>query len=295
MEHFPPERWFDTINGESHLFSTHTRIVERGWSFDRHIHHNLIELNVVLEGHQHASVGSAQYKQRQGDLLIIAPKQIHSYESLEADRTRFFVTHIQVPDDDFLQLLAAENEEHYTSRHPLNKRLMPIIHQLIDALYSQSFSKITIMLKLYQILDSIQQYLKSNVDGKLHAEQDHLAYQIAKHIEALVIMSQQDEQLLHADWSELIAQQLNMSRRHCHRLFKSVYDMSLRDYFMILKQQEAKRLLLTTEDSIEEIAHRIGYENVQSFSRQFTRWANCTPRDYRKLHKDEAFHLTPLQ
>ncbi|MNF15010.1 DNA-binding transcriptional regulator AraC [compost metagenome] len=63
---------------------------------------------------------------------------------------------------------------------------------------------------------------------------------------------------------------------------------------MILKRQEAMQMLVSSSESIESIAHRIGYENVQSFSRQFVAWTGYTPGTFRKNHQDEVLHLTPL-
>lgn len=54
---------------------------------------------------------------------------------------------------------------------------------------------------------------------------------------------------------------------------------------MVLKQQEAVHMLMSSTESIERIAHRVGYENVQSFSQQFTAWVGCTPGNFRKNNR----------
>jgi AraC-like DNA-binding protein len=71
--------------------------------------------------------------------------------------------------------------------------------------------------------------------------------------------------------------------------------MSPLDYLFVLRQQEAMHLLLSGGDSLERIAHRIGYDNVQSFIRQFAKWTGLTPGAFRKSRKDELVYLTPLE
>ena len=53
--------------------------------------------------------------------------------------------------------------------------------------------------------------------------------------------------------------------------------------------------LVNTNDSIEQIANTIGYENIQSFSRQFLKWAGMSPSAFRKNHRDSLLYLTPLE
>lgn len=45
--------------------------------------------------------------------------------------------------------------------------------------------------------------------------------------------------------------------------------------------KEAKRLLRESEEDIQNISTRLGYEDPSSFSRAFQRWAGITPRRYR--------------
>jgi AraC-like DNA-binding protein len=48
-----------------------------------------------------------------------------------------------------------------------------------------------------------------------------------------------------------------------------------------LRIQRAQELLSTTDDKIETIAHTVGYDNVEVFSRVFKRWVGCSPSSYR--------------
>jgi YesN/AraC family two-component response regulator len=47
--------------------------------------------------------------------------------------------------------------------------------------------------------------------------------------------------------------------------------------------EEAKRLLLSTDYSINEIAQRVGYDNFSYFSHVFRDKTGMTPNEYRSI------------
>lgn len=64
--------------------------------------------------------------------------------------------------------------------------------------------------------------------------------------------------------------------------------------FFIHIYTEAMHLLANTNDSIESIAYKTGYENVQSFTRQFSYWTGCFPGAFRKKQEKGALHWGSL-
>lgn len=50
----------------------------------------------------------------------------------------------------------------------------------------------------------------------------------------------------------------------------------------------ASRMLVNTDASSLEIAYATGYEDPSHFARGFKRIAGCSPREYRRVHKDET-------
>lgn len=66
--------------------------------------------------------------------------------------------------------------------------------------------------------------------------------------------------------------------------FKSVYGVSLYQYYINLRMEEAKRLLAKTSYTVTEIAMRCGYENLFYFCNVFKKQVGMTPTEYRRLH-----------
>ncbi|MGB3933160.1 MAG: helix-turn-helix domain-containing protein [bacterium] len=81
---------------------------------------------------------------------------------------------------------------------------------------------------------------------------------------------------------EEVARQVHLSPYYFSRLFKEREGLTFIEYLTNLRLEEAKRLLLKTEDKIEAIARRVGYGEANYFSRLFKRKVGMSPSEYRK-------------
>lgn len=293
-----PDKFFPHYRSEACLYSPHTRHVKQGWVCGRHVHHTMLEMLLVLDGHQTTILGSTEYEQHAGDLIIISPMQVHDFQVRHAGSSNFFTMHIYLEDSEFLYWVGAHNKGFYTKDHPLNVRLAPSMRKLMEMLLHSHTPKMSVLRELYTILGHMEDYFSSELKSEEASMQIELPTLIAREIQKMVLRKDVEESRENdestGDWLEDISHRLGVSRRHCHRIFSQAFGIPPREYLMILKQQEAMYMLATSNESIEQIAYRIGYENVQSFSRQFTTWAGCTPSFFRKNNVDQCHHLTPI-
>ncbi|MCM3038374.1 AraC family transcriptional regulator [Paenibacillus motobuensis] len=296
-----PEIYFPHYRSEACLFSPHTRTVENGWVCGRHVHHTMLEILLVVEGTLTTILGCNEFSQHVGDIIIVSPMMVHDFQVRLSERVSFFTMHIHIEDTEILHLISSNNHGFYPSDHPLNQQIKSSVERMIDTLFHRGWAKMSLMREVYTILDEMQQYFSVTHDiGPLSFDAE-LSNQVAKAIQALVLRNSEEavagvttDKDANSDWLEEISRKLGVSRRHCHRLFRQAFGIPPREYLMVLKQQEAMQMLVTSSDSIERIAHKIGYENVQSFSRQFTAWAGCTPSTFRKNNLNERHHLVPI-
>jgi len=79
-----------------------------------------------------------------------------------------------------------------------------------------------------------------------------------------------------------LAQLVNMSEGACCREFKRAMKCTIFEYLMNYRLSESARLLLTTEDSITEIAYQCGFSSASYFIGQFKKKTDTTPLAYRK-------------
>ncbi len=76
---------------------------------------------------------------------------------------------------------------------------------------------------------------------------------------------------------------LNRSVKTLANIFSKVSDKSPLQIIHERKVLEAKRMLRYTDKPIKEIAYKLGYEDIQTFSRFFKKMENTSPSDFKKL------------
>ena len=80
-----------------------------------------------------------------------------------------------------------------------------------------------------------------------------------------------------------IAAHISLSKYYFNRLFNKHIGMTPHRYFSNLRIQHAKRLLMTTSATVEEVAEMCGFDNASNFIRLFKQRTNMTPTAFRKI------------
>lgn len=293
---------FANRKAELYLYGMQLSTVARGWSCRPHLHHRMLEVNLVLQGVQTAIIDGETRLQRQDELLLIPPMHKHHYEMKHSGELQFFVMHIQVGDPGFMQLLQRMEPLHVGAGNPLHSQLLPIVKDMLESLKRTDGSSIQPLRLAYGLMGLIEEGLRL---GSLPSTEPVLstAAAIALEIERLLLQGEEDAAKddfneadgAHRNWLDRISDKLGISSRHCSRVFREAYRMTPRHYYSMLRQQEAMHLLLNTDDTLGAIAGRIGFENVQSFIRQFVKWTGETPGRYRQIEANQGTYLTPLE
>jgi transcriptional regulator GlxA family with amidase domain len=84
-----------------------------------------------------------------------------------------------------------------------------------------------------------------------------------------------------------------LPKRTFDRRFRAATGYAPLAYVQSLRIEEAKQMLETSEDSVEEIARAVGYEDTASFRRLFRRLVGMIPSDYRRKFQVPAGILAP--
>ena len=84
--------------------------------------------------------------------------------------------------------------------------------------------------------------------------------------------------------TEKLADELYLSRTHLSRKFKSETGMTLTDFILNEKTEEAKRLLRYSDKSIAAIGEYLGFSSHGHFARVFKKYAGLAPNEYREKH-----------
>lgn len=84
---------------------------------------------------------------------------------------------------------------------------------------------------------------------------------------------------------DLFADKLNMSRSYLSTYFKEKTGINYLDYLNQIRTDKAKGLLANTNSRIQDIALKVGYNNINSFNRMFKKYTGLTPNEFRQTNK----------
>lgn len=79
-----------------------------------------------------------------------------------------------------------------------------------------------------------------------------------------------------------IADENFLSRHALSIAFKEIVGVTFKEYLLLFRISEAKKLLITTDLSVYDIAEQVGYINVNNFIKIFKEREQQTPLKYRK-------------
>lgn len=84
---------------------------------------------------------------------------------------------------------------------------------------------------------------------------------------------------------DTIAESAFLSASYASRLFKKQMNVSIMDYLLQLRMDEAKKMLRETNFSIDDISSRTGYADSSYFTKVFRKAMGVTPSQYRQSLK----------
>jgi len=82
--------------------------------------------------------------------------------------------------------------------------------------------------------------------------------------------------------SVFLAEVMRRSYYHLSRIFTSTTEFTIEKYFIRLRMEKAKELIIQDELSLADIAMKLGYSSQQIFSTQFKKETGKTPSDYKQ-------------
>lgn len=118
---------------------------------------------------------------------------------------------------------------------------------------------------------------------------------IIEKIKALLIErindKEQDEQ---ENISLLLTRKLNYEYNYLSNLFSEVEGTTIEKYFISLKIEKVKELLMYDELSLSEIAYTLGYSSVAHLSSQFKKVTGLTPSFYKEMKEHKRRNIDEL-
>ena len=243
------------------------------WQVRRHCHGNY-ELQILLGGRCRISVEDRVLPLQTGEGILIVPGEYHYPNSVEGDLLRFS--------------LAFTPET-------------PILQQVLQQVLSKS-RVISIPEKLLQLCSDIfQEYAAGNLfkNEIMQAMLSQLIIHLLRQLNFEGIPSDPPNSLSETQFiisiddffennfaesagEELLAAELNLSRRQLDRVLRKYYGMGYRQKLIRARMDHAAWLLRTTDWHISRVAAYVGYTSDSAFFQVFRSHFGITPSRYRK-------------
>ncbi len=268
---------FDMPQNSDNLFF---HIKNGSYRFE-HTHNGFWEIMFVTSGSYIHRINGARTKIEKNDLCLIRPDDVHSLQASNEKTSNH--QNLGVKTDFFRLLLNSLSPNLYDS---LSSSEPPVLHltdeetasiiKASEVILISSRSTKNKALSLY-LINLLRFILLTDIQAK---RQNAKYGKIVSQLISLISLPEN----LSLDLGPLI-ERTGYSYSHANRVFLNETGTSLFHYFRAQKINFAKKLLASTDYSLEIIAEKTGYSSSYALSATFKKVTGVSPADYAKNNK----------
>lgn len=229
--------------------------------------HNSFEFIAVLGGGMTITVEDKEYVLSEGDCAVILPNEAHSYRTRNSSRSYLCVFSTDYVSDFYnkTENLSAVNSVFRidNAEGTVNELLNPI-------------NMFALKSTLYRILATFYastEFVRQNNGSHRSFVHEVLAF-IENHYAEDVTMHD-------------IAQKMGYTYSYFSGLFNRIFKTNFSALLNECRVSYASRLLIASDKTISEIASICGYNSLRVFNRNFYKFKNQTPTEFRKNHGND--------
>ena len=255
--------------------------------------HEYLEFFYIVDGEYHQRILGQEYVFRKGELCLIDKNCLHQ-ELLLGDATTvlFFgipnnmfddIMNRQIADDkvnSFLHMALLEQKslQQYLHFLPRDEQAVDLLEDSI-ALLLQELSRNDLASPIISqgLLLRIFKTLSDSYEFSL-SRQTRQRMNLARFDEITAFM---EANLSHMSIG-LLCQEFHFQEDYFNRLMKSRTELTYTEYLQLLRLRKAERLLMDTDDTIDQIVEAVGYKNKGYFYKIFLEKHQLTPAQFRK-------------
>ncbi len=272
--------------------------------------HSEIEIDFVREGNALFQIGDKTISVKQGEAIYISPDHLHQI-SIEGNKNCVILSLIFHPrilfpisnsytESTYLSPILQDSDYDYIvfdKSDPDGRAVLSYLEEIISYNFEKDYGyelmTISSLCQLWLIL--IQDFKKNhNRIPDIHPEKTESADIIRIKNALTFIQTNFAEQISLDD----IAASIHVSKSECCRCFKRAIGQTPFEYLMRYRILQAATLMLNDqrkENTIADIAFRVGFNNASYFNKLFKTYFDCTPSEFRKKskteHRDKLSHF----
>ncbi len=247
--------------------------------------HKYYELYYLHSGNCVFSVNNTLYPLAAGDAFLVAPDDCHftRYEgTIPCERTTVYFYRDQLPSELSVAYPELSADLAKSGKIVLVKEKQAIIEELLQHMYIEnnqpdSYSAPLLSLQLAQLLLQIKR------SGFFVYEKAEQKAPIGDDIEAVMEYINLNYHL--PITLVEIAKKANLSPTYLSKKFRRITGVTFKEYLNYIRIRRASQALLTTDDSITQIAADCGFNGSNYFKDIFRKTTGYSPREFRKQSK----------
>ena len=267
-----------------------TSIPEFYTSFPIHWH-NEIEIVYVIKGRARYTVDFMEYIIEKGDVLIIPPSSLHSFEQVgeeEFDAATIIFAQNMVSNNlidicSIRYIIPVFNNEVYLPIHVKSDEIAikEISKYIWDAVNEHLNREPAYELRVrIAFLNFIQYFYQKNLIFK----KSELVANVRTVSQIKAIINYIEEHFAEKILLEDLARFSNISVYHLAHIFKIHTGQSPNEYINFFRLTKAGERIKAEDTQIINIAIDCGYNNISYFNRAFKKRYGLTPKEYRNKH-----------
>lgn len=261
--------------------------IENGMIFPPHWHEELV-LMYVKTGVLLLKCEGENYVVNNRRISIINPNEIHSgetsehnleYYAMKINIMRLLGTQVTSIQTGYMEQIL-KTEMKFENIIEADDYLLLYIENIINEYQTREEGyQLAIRGAVYQILTIlIRNYYKTS-QGQSAIEFQYRRLEQIKPTIHFMESHMADKINLHK-----LAEKAHLSTVQFSRIFKTITGATPMDYLNQIRVQKAVDLLLTTSETIMEIAMKVGFTDSNYFSRIFKKYRDVTPREFRRKY-----------
>lgn len=258
--------------------------------------HPAIEIGFFRDVHGTFSLRSKQYSIEPGDIFVFRSNESHHVTEIHGDDGNdivsmgfhffpdFFWSHSNGEfDAKYLKVFSLRNE-HFDNRLKRGCPMTQQIQRLMD-LIREEFEKQSedygLVIKSYLIAILVLIIRQYDLDSA-SVEEYNLNISSENIRRIRIVMEYIDQHITESLTLRNLSAVANMSVSYFSQLFKNLNGFSAWDYIISQRIDLAQRLLMSSNESVNNIALQCGFNNATNFYKAFKKITGISPSTYRK-------------
>lgn len=246
-----------------------------GGDTQQHIHREL-EMVLICEGAASCTVGEHTFRAQKGDMIFVNPLEVHSYNTadpMDYNHKCICIDMSLVAEPTIGEAVTAGAMKICHHVRHADAVLRDLFHNLYDAVENNTS---TLLLESAAYVSLLFAYLIKNA-LLTDSRKDEKARLFCTKVLSVISQNFMGELS-----SKFVAEQLFYTQSYFCRTFKANFGIPFSTYLNMYRIQVARKMLLTSDLKVSQIAFECGFQNTVYFNRLFKKQVGVTPIQYRR-------------